>query len=116
MPHKLTNTTDLTRDAVDANAVAWKLEEVPRGLDSNVIRLPAGGSIGEHVGGEVDVLVHVIAGSGRIGSGDIDMPVTAGDLLWLPRQSHRSITAGDDGLDYLTVHTHREPTLTIGMP
>ncbi|GAC79958.1 AraC-like ligand binding domain-containing protein [Gordonia malaquae] len=116
MPHKLTNTADLTLEPVDANTVAWKLDEAPRGLDSNLIRLPAHGEIGGHVGGEVDVIVHVVAGSGRIGSGDRELDVVAGDLLWLPRRSHRSITAGDDGLSYLTIHTHREPTLTIESP
>ena len=36
-----------------------------------------------------------------------------GDLLWLPKHSRRSFRAGDGGLSYLTVHTHREPTLAI---
>ncbi|MGB3698202.1 MAG: DUF2249 domain-containing protein [Gordonia sp. (in: high G+C Gram-positive bacteria)] len=112
-PRKLGNTAELTQHPVDAADVAWKLDFDGRGLDSNLIRLSAGGSIGTHRGGEVDVLIHVIAGSGTVGTETGDVAVIAGDLLWLPRLSQRSFTAGPDGLSYLTVHSHREPSLTI---
>jgi hypothetical protein len=36
----------------------------------------------------------------------------AGALVWLPRRSQRSITAGPTGLRYLTVHPRR-PALSI---
>ena len=113
LPRKLGNTTELTAAPTDAADVAWKLELRDRHLDSNLIRLAPGGVIGEHKGGEVDVLVHVLAGSGTVGTEGDKVAVTAGDLLWLPRFSQRSFTAGADGLSYLTVHTHREPSLTI---
>ncbi|MFT4200297.1 DUF2249 domain-containing protein [Gordonia sp. (in: high G+C Gram-positive bacteria)] len=113
LPRKLGNTAALTDAPTDAADVAWKLELRDRHLDANLIRLAPGGSIGEHVGGEVDVLVHVLAGSGTVGTEGEDVAVAAGDLVWLPRQSRRSFTAGPDGLGYLTVHTHREPSLTI---
>lgn len=112
-PRKLGNTAELTRADVDAADVAWKLQSADRHLDSNLIRLAPDGEIGEHAGGEVDVLVHVVAGDGTLGTEAGDVPVTAGDLLWLPRRSRRSFRAGSGGLSYLTVHTHREPSLTI---
>lgn len=112
-PRKLGNTVELTHAAVDAADVAWKLEFADRHLDSNLIRLAAGGEIASHAGGEVDVLVHVTAGDGTLGTEAEDVPVTAGDLVWLPRRSQRAFHAGPDGLSYLTVHTHREPSLTI---
>ncbi|WP_132993067.1 DUF2249 domain-containing protein [Gordonia zhaorongruii] len=112
-PRKLGNTADLTQQPVDAADVAWKLQAKDRGLDSNLIRLAGGGEIASHEGGEVDVLVHVIAGSGTVGTDADGLEVGAGDLLWLPARSRRSFTAGPDGLSYLTVHSHREPTLTI---
>ncbi|GAA4680869.1 DUF2249 domain-containing protein [Gordonia humi] len=112
-PRRLGNTAELTERPVDAADVAWKLTSSDRHLDSNLIRLAAGGAIAAHAGGEVDVLVHVVAGSGTLGTEADDVEVSAGDLLWLPRRSRRSFTAGPDGLSYLTVHTHREPTLTI---
>ncbi len=112
-PRVLGNTTELARGVVAGADVAWKLDVADRDLDSNLIRLAPGGSIGEHRGAEVDVLIHVLAGAGTVGTETGDVPVAAGDLLWLPRRSRRSITAGDAGLAYLTVHGHREPTLTI---
>lgn len=113
LPRKLENTARETVGLAERTTVAWKLDLPERHLDANLLRLPPGGSIDTHAGGEVDVLVHVVAGSGVVGTSDGGIEVTAGDLVWLPRFSTRSFTAGDDGLDYLTVHTHREPSLTI---
>ncbi|GED96836.1 DUF2249 domain-containing protein [Gordonia crocea] len=113
LPRKLGNTTDLTQAPTDAADVAWKLELRDRHLDSNLIRLAPNGKIDTHTGGEVDVLIHVLAGSGTVGTEGEAVEVGAGDLLWLPRYSQRSFTAGPDGLSYLTVHNHREPSLTI---
>lgn len=113
LPRVLGNTAQLTQNPTDAADVAWKLELRDRHLDANLIRLAPGGEIGKHQGGEVDVLVHILAGSGTVGTGGDDVAVTAGDLLWLPRLSTRSFAAGPDGLSYLTIHNHREPQLTI---
>lgn len=113
IPRVLGNTTERTRAGIESTEVAWKLDFPDRGLDSNLIRLAPGGAIGAHRGGEVDVLVHILAGSGTVGTEADDVAVTAGDLLWLPHHSLRSFTAGSDGLSYLTVHAHREPSLTI---
>ncbi|MFT3899089.1 MAG: DUF2249 domain-containing protein [Gordonia sp. (in: high G+C Gram-positive bacteria)] len=113
LPRKLGNSAELTANPTDAADVAWKLDLRDRHLDANLIRLAPGGSIDTHTGGEVDVLVHILAGSGTVGTEGGDVAVTAGDLVWLPRFSRRSFAAGDDGLSYLTVHNHREPSLTI---
>ncbi|KXP01386.1 DUF2249 domain-containing protein [Tsukamurella pseudospumae] len=112
-PRIVGNTSALTESAVERADVAWKLDTDGRGLDSNLIRLGAGGVIGAHQGSEVDVLVHVLRGSGTVGTATGTVDVAAGDLLWLPRRSERAISAGPDGLDYLTVHTHRTSSLTI---
>ncbi len=111
VPRKLGNSADAV--AGGEAGVAWKLDLPQRDLDSNVITLAPGGGIGEHTGAEVDVLVHILDGSGSIGTETGQVAVEAGDLLWLPKRSRRSFTAGDGGMSYLTVHTHREPTLTL---
>ncbi|MFC0314565.1 DUF2249 domain-containing protein [Gordonia phosphorivorans] len=111
VPRILGNSADAV--AGGEAGVAWKLDMNDRALDANIITLAPGGGIGEHVGGEVDVLVHVLDGTGTVGTQTGPVPVTAGDLLWLPKRSRRSFAAGEAGLSYLTVHTHREPTLTI---
>jgi len=93
------------------------LEMPERDLDSNVIALPPGRRIDWHVGPDLDVLVHVLAGSGRIDTtpdGSTGIEVATGDLVWLPRRSGRSFVAGPDGMRHLTVHHRRHPGLTIG--
>lgn len=111
VPRRLGNSADAV--AGGEAGVAWKLDLPHRDLDANVITLEPGGGIGEHTGAEVDVLVHILDGDGMVGTDAGPVEVAAGDLLWLPKRSRRSFSAGDGGLSYLTVHTHREPTLTL---
>ncbi|WP_308315649.1 hypothetical protein [Streptomyces sp. ISL-100] len=49
----------------------------------------------------------VVQGSGRLGTGAEAHPVTLHSAVWLARGSRRSLTAGPDGMTYLTVHTRR---------
>lgn len=67
LPRVLANTADLTRDAPAARTgVTWKLELPERDLDSNVISMPPAGRIEAHGGSDLDVLVHVLAGTGQV--------------------------------------------------
>lgn len=114
-PRILADSTALARAVGDPKerGAVWRLEEAERHLDANVIALPAGERIDEHVGPEEDVLLHVIAGFGTLRSGDDELALTAGAVVWLPRRSHRAVTAGPDGLRYLSVH-RRKPGLQVG--
>ncbi|WP_168207280.1 DUF2249 domain-containing protein [Microlunatus elymi] len=107
LPRVLANTASLADAQPDAAGVIWKLPINERDLDSNVIGLAPGGRIDPHAGPELDVLIHVLAGSGTLTTESGTLDLTAGDLLWLPRRSRRSFAAGDDGLRYLTVHQRR---------
>ncbi|NUQ99588.1 MAG: cupin domain-containing protein [Streptomyces sp.] len=115
VPRILGNTDALSTTASSDTAVLWKLAESGRQLDANVVRLTPGRHIAPHAEPDLDVLVLVVAGDGVLGAGRQDEPqsLTTGTLLWLPHGSTRSITAGDDGLAYLTVH-RRRPGLQIG--
>lgn len=96
--------------APDAPAGAlWKLGEVERQLDANLIHLPPDGRIDTHTEPDLDVLVHILVGDGTLTSPALPdaTHVEAGTLLWLPHGSTRSISAGHDGLVYLTVHRRR---------
>ena len=110
LPRMLVDTTTITADtgAVDVTGAAWKLETRERDLDSNIIALAPHGTIDPHAGPALDVLIHVLSGSGRLGTelGTIDL--APGALLWLPRGSRRQFRAGADGLRYLTVHQRRQ--------
>jgi uncharacterized protein (DUF2249 family)/quercetin dioxygenase-like cupin family protein len=110
LPRILVDTGDLAGDAAepDASGAVWKLAMRDRDLDANVVALPPGGLIEAHVGPDLDVLVHILAGSGRLTteSGTIDLG--PGALAWLPRRSRRGFSAGPGGLRYLTVHRRRQ--------
>jgi quercetin dioxygenase-like cupin family protein len=93
----------------------WQLAESPRQLDANVIHLPAGHQVETHAEPALDVLLHVLEGTGRLLTPDEAIDLTPGRLLWLPRGSRRSLVAGPDGLSYLTVHVRR-PGMGIGRP
>lgn len=111
LPRVLVNSSDLIAAAAaepDAAGAVWKLEARERDLDSNVIALPAGGRIDSHAGPDLDVLIHVLAGSGGLATETGTIHLSPGALLWLPRRSKRQFTAGPDGLRYLTVHQRRQ--------
>jgi uncharacterized protein (DUF2249 family)/quercetin dioxygenase-like cupin family protein len=113
LPRVLCNTVTATEIESGESGAAWKLQMRRRDLDSNIIRLPAGGTIEAHTGPDLDVLVHVLAGSGELTTELDTIALEAGALLWLPRRSRRQFTAGPDGLSYLTVHQRRQAlTLT----
>ena len=109
VPSLLCETRALVDGMPDASGVLWKLAEADRQLDANVVHVPAGTRIGAHREPDLDVLLLVLAGDGVLGAGVEDTPqdLAAGMLMWLPHGSTRSITAGDVGLSYLTVHRRR---------
>jgi uncharacterized protein (DUF2249 family) len=112
LPRVLANTAAVADAAqADVTGAVWKLGVRDRDLDSNVIALPPGRGIDAHTGPELDVLVHVLAGSGQLATELGTLDLTAGDLLFLPRRSRRQFTAGPDGLRYLTVHQRRQALL-----
>ncbi|TSD99323.1 DUF2249 domain-containing protein [Skermania sp. ID1734] len=92
----------------DATGAVWTLSMRQRDLDSNIIRLAAGARIEAHHGPDLDVLVHVLEGSGVLETESGAVNLTPGALVWLPRRSQRAFVAGQNGLRYLTVHQRRK--------
>lgn len=117
LPRILANTTNIAAGdpEPDVTGAVWKLPMRDRDLDSTIIALPPGGVIDAHTGPELDVLVHVLAGSGQLVTELRALDLRAGDLLWLPRRARRQFTAGSRGLRYLTVHQRRQ-ALTLEPP
>lgn len=75
-----------------------------RDLDWNVVTLPPNAEIATAAGPDVDVLIHVLFGSGRLTTEEGTIRLAPGALLWLPSRSRPQFTAGRDGLRYLTVN------------
>lgn len=97
------------------HGVVWRLDEPARQLDANALRLAPGQRIDTHTEADLDVLLVVVDGGGTLGTEAKPLPLAPGTLAWLPHGSTRSLTAGADGLAYLTVH-RRRPGMRIGPP
>jgi uncharacterized protein (DUF2249 family)/quercetin dioxygenase-like cupin family protein len=110
LPRVLVDTTTVSADsaAPDVTGAVWRLEARERDLDSNIVALPPGTSIDAHTGPDLDVLIHVLGGSGRLTTELGEIELKPGSLLWMPRRSRRQFTASDEGLRYLTVHQRRQ--------
>ncbi|MEU9618408.1 hypothetical protein ACIQWV_05410 [Streptomyces sp. NPDC098085] len=102
----------LTAAAPSDRGALWQLAEQGRELDANLVRLPPGAEVGEHQEDVLDVLLVVVAGSGRVAVGGDELRLTPTTVLWLPRTSRRALAAGPEGLAYVTVH-RRRPGLSV---
>jgi quercetin dioxygenase-like cupin family protein len=105
LPRVLCDTDTLVPERPGA---LWRLPMRERDLDANVVHLPAGEVVDPHVGADLDVLLLVLHGDGRLTTELGEVEVRAGQLVWLPRRSVRGFAAGPDGLRYLTVHQRRQ--------
>ncbi|HVV77089.1 MAG TPA: DUF2249 domain-containing protein [Mycobacteriales bacterium] len=110
LPRVLVNTSAVVARPAAAGAVTpvWTLQQRTRDLDANVISLGPDATIDTHIGPDIDVLIHVIAGTGTLGTETGVVELAAGQLVWLPRRSQRRFGAGPHGLCYLTVHQRRQ--------
>ncbi|HLI52496.1 MAG TPA: cupin domain-containing protein [Thermomicrobiaceae bacterium] len=110
------NATAMTGDLIDLAAARLAelsgsgpvLSRETEDLDVNVVRLPAGRSIEEHINREVDVVMVALAGSGLVTVADQEFVLSPQRLLIIPKGSRRSIrSTGDDALVYLSLHRRR---------
>ncbi|HEX5565888.1 MAG TPA: hypothetical protein VFY14_02925 [Streptomyces sp.] len=119
-PRVLADLADLAdcaaRAAPERGGALWRLAERDRQLDANMVRLPPGAVVGEHVENDLDVLLVVVGGGGEIVDGAGRRQTLAPQaVVWLPRSSRRGLRAGPEGLVYLTVH-RRRPGMGIKGP
>jgi quercetin dioxygenase-like cupin family protein len=107
----------LAEDLADAargggSGTVWTLEG-SEDLNANLVRLPEGGRIGEHVNLDVDVLVVGVSGYGTVEVEGRRHEVSPGRVVFLPKGIRRSISGGEGGVAYLSVHRRKGP-LGIG--
>jgi quercetin dioxygenase-like cupin family protein len=102
-------TVDLVSELADAaggaDGVVWAFETSD--LDTNLVRLSPHGGIAAHRNDEVDVVVLVHAGTGTLSVDGAQRPLGPHTLAVLRRGATRAITAGAEGLVYVTVHRRR---------
>lgn len=111
-PRIVLDVDDLS-DTAETSGSVWQLEPQQRDLDANVISLTPGGEIREHIGPDLDVLIHVLTGSGTLETETGAIDLTPGRIVWLPRRSRRRFIAdAEAGLRYFSVH-QRKQGLTI---
>lgn len=80
-------------------------------LNATLLTWPAGHEIAAHVNDEREVMLVVLAGSANIVVDGCAHELCADQLLLLPRGSTRAITAGPQGVRYLSAHVRRGPLL-----
>lgn len=76
-------------------------------LDFTLVQWSPGGGVAEHMNGEVDVLMIVVAGEGTAFVGSEAISLRAGQALLIPKNSSRRIEAGEGPFRYLNVHKRR---------
>ncbi|MFJ9037113.1 hypothetical protein ACIRF8_11070 [Streptomyces sp. NPDC102406] len=96
-----------------ATGALWRLEGAARQLDANVVRVRPGARGEAYVENDLDVLLVVAEGHGTLRRAERDEELKPGTVVFVPRGERRGVSAGDDGLVYLTVH-RRRPGMTIG--
>ena len=77
-------------------------------LDANVVWLRPDDGIDEHVNDDVDVLVVVWSGQGRLTTDGRSVPLRPGIVAHIERGARRGVVAGAGGLTYLSVHRRRD--------
>ena len=97
----------LAQAPAEQGGAVWRLAEPSRQLDANLVRLPANATVAPHTEGELDVLLVGVAGSGTLHTDAGAIALAEHAVAWLPRGSRRAVTAGPDGLAYLTTHRAR---------
>jgi uncharacterized RmlC-like cupin family protein len=122
LPQILVNTAATAGpDGADVTGAVWKLPIAERDLDSNIVALAPGGGIDAHTGPDLDVLIHVLSGSGRLTTElDVHVALKPGDLVQRrgpgAALSHRAPAA--QGAGTATARAPRNPgdVLTVDDP
>ncbi|MFD4140088.1 MULTISPECIES: cupin domain-containing protein [unclassified Streptomyces] len=96
----------------DQGGAVWRLSTAGRQLDANLIRVLPGDRVEGHVEPDLDVLVCVLTGTGELETDGRRQKLVAGCVVWLPRGTYRSLSAGPVGLAFVTAH-RRRPGLAI---
>jgi len=76
-------------------------------LNVTVLAWPAGAGPPAHVNDERDVVFVVAAGGGTLVVGEREHALRPGLAVLIPKGAPRAVTAGPEGIRYLSVHLRR---------
>lgn len=93
----------------------WRLAQADRQLDADLVRLLPDQKVEQHCELEVDMMLVVLTGDGRVLTNEGTSDLAPHTVVWLPRGTPRAIEAGPHGLAYLTTHKKRV-SLRIELP
>ena len=103
---------DLARPAGSGPLWGTETEE----LNATLLAWPAGKGPAEHVNSERDVIVVVLSGQATVTLDGEPHAVGAEEALVLEKNRSRSITAGPEGVRYLSIHRRRAPLTISSLP
>ena len=78
-------------------------------LNATLLYWRAGEGPAEHVNDERDVVVVVLAGSAIVRTEEEERELAAGETMIIAKGRRRKISAGREGVRYLSVHRRRPP-------
>jgi quercetin dioxygenase-like cupin family protein len=90
---------------IDGQGILWSTASAD--LNATLLSWPAGEGVVSHRNPERDVLMVVVAGDGVAEIDGEPHELRAHAAVLIPRGAERSITAGANGLRYLSVHLRR---------
>jgi quercetin dioxygenase-like cupin family protein len=85
-------------------------------LNATILAWAAGKGPAEHVNDERDVVVVVTEGTLLATVDEHDQEVAAGEVLVLRKGTRRRLTAGPDGVRYVSVHRRRDGITIATLP
>lgn len=78
-------------------------------LNATLLCWKSGDGVAEHINAERDVLIVIIDGSGLASIDGHPHALHPHQAILIARGARRQITAGSDGLRYLSIHRRRGP-------
>lgn len=105
MSESATGPVDLAR--LEGDGPLWGIASDD--LNATLLSWPAGHTIDAHVNAELDVLLIVVSGGGTVHVDGKPHAVGADHALLVEKGAVRSISAGPDGVRYLSIHRRRGP-------
>lgn len=112
-PENLIDVADALRRA-QADGPIWSVNSEQ--LNVNLVRLPAGESIAEHVNAELDVLLVVFEGLGELLVDGVVSRLAPGVAALIPAGRSRALRCAQGPLVYITCHRRRPGLLPTFPP